>query len=323
MTNAAKPIRIFRPGTFTSVEGVVVSFGTDELGAIASAYNAQAGVDPAPLVVGHPRLDDPAYGWVDTLAVEGDVLVAHPSRVEPAFAELVNAGRYPKVSAQFYPPDNPNNPAPGSWYLKHVGFLGAHAPGVKGLGTVSLGDSADGLLTFDFDNPHTQPLDKETIVSTTEDKNNASFAERVAALDAREADIKAREEASAKAAAQAAHDANVSFAETLVAAGKLGKAGSDYLVIALDGLADKAEPVSFGEGDGAVSITPAAALRKLFDGAKPLVSLGEHAPASKKGADIDPHALAREAASFAEAETKAGRPTTVAQAVRHFSAKID
>lgn len=148
-----KPIRIFRKGTFTSVEGERLTFGEGELADIVSSYDAEA--NPAPLVVGHPKLDHPAYGWVDHLAIEAGEVVAYPKAelTEPAFAEMVNAGRYPKISASFYSPTGANNPAPGKYYLRHVGFLGAHPPSVKGLGTVSLGEGdSDTLITFEQEN---------------------------------------------------------------------------------------------------------------------------------------------------------------------------
>lgn len=271
---ASGPIRIFRTGTFTSVEGTVVSFTADDLAAIASSYDPA--IDPAPLVIGHPKLDDPAFGWAGALSVEGDVLVAMPDRVEPAFAEMVNAGRFGRISAQFYPPDNPNNPKPGNWYLKHIGFLGAAAPAVKGLGVVSLSDGDAGpLITID------QPAIQEKVMADPQEggDGNASFAERETALNEREAALKDREAALAKRAADDRHTANVSFAEGMVANGKLGKAGADLLVPLLDAIGGQ-DVVSFGEGD-ANQLAPDAALKKLLGGAKPLVSLGEAAPADK------------------------------------------
>lgn len=272
-----EPIRIFRPGTFTSVEGTQVSFGAAELQAIAAAYDAET--DPAPLVIGHPQVEDPAYGWVDRLAVEDGVLVAYPGQVEPSFAELVRQGRYRKVSAQLYPPDHVANPVPGGWSLKHIGFLGAHAPGVKGLGTVSLaaGDVGD-LITI---------INQETIMSdkkSGEGPNNqaASFAEREAALAEREAALKEREDAAAKAAADARHADHVSFAEALVKDAKLAPAGKAKLVAIMDRLGDSVDVLSFGEG-AAANMSPVAALKSLLAGAQPLVSLGEAAPAEKAG----------------------------------------
>lgn len=317
MTSAApKPIRIFRPGTFTSVEGVEVSFGAAELQAIAEGYDAAA--NPAPLVIGHPKMDDPAYGWVSGLAVEDGMLVAHPDRVEPSFAEIVREGRYAKVSAQFYPPDHPHNPKPGVHYLKHVGFLGAHAPGVKGLGTVSLADGEAGpLLTLDLD-----PTTQEKPMPDPE-KKELSFAERQAELDKRETAIKAREDEAAKAARDARHADHVSFAETMVEGAKLAPAGKQLLIGVLDELGERSEVVSFGEAD-ADKMTPVAALKKLLGGAKPLVSLGEHAGADKAiKPEGDPNEIARKAQSFAEAEAKEGRTITIAQAVRHVMKKGD
>lgn len=318
MTSAtSKPIRIFRPGTFTSVEGVEVSFGAAELQAIADGYDAAG--NPAPLVIGHPKMDDPAYGWVSGLAVEDGMLVAHPDRVEPSFAEIVREGRYAKVSAQFYPPDHPHNPKPGVHYLKHVGFLGAHAPGVKGLGTVSLADGDAGpLLTLDFD-----PKAQEKPMPDPDKKTELSFAERQADLEAREAAVKAREDTASKAAREARHADHVSFAETMISGAKLAPAGKQLLIGVLDELGDRSDVISFGETD-ADKMTPVAALKKLLGGAKPLVSLGEFAGADKVvKPEGDPNEIARQAQSFAETEAKAGRTITIAQAVRHVMKKGD
>lgn len=276
---APDPIRIFRPGTFVSAEGVAVSFGAAELQAIADAYDAAS--DPAPLVIGHPRIEDPAYGWVERLSVEDGQLVAHPGAVEPSFAELVRARRYAKVSAQFYTPDHPANPRPGSHYLKHVGFLGAHAPGVKGLGTVSLADGDAGqLVTIDLNDPETMMPDPTPAATAVQ---MASFAEREASLAAREAALKDEEKRLEQAAASARHADHLSFAEGLIDDGKLAPAGKDLLVGVLDRLGERPDVVSFGEGD-ANRMTPVAAMKKLLGGAQPLISFGEWTPAERRSA---------------------------------------
>jgi len=58
---------------------------------------------------------------------------------------MVNKGRYKKISASFYSPNYPFNPAPGSYYLKHVGFLGAVPPAVKGLGDARFSTPTPGI----------------------------------------------------------------------------------------------------------------------------------------------------------------------------------
>ncbi|HET8898100.1 MAG TPA: hypothetical protein VFN09_04925 [Rhodanobacteraceae bacterium] len=129
----AKPIaiEIFRAGRHVDMHGRAFDLTTADLAAIASGYDPAR--HEAPLVIGHPQLNAPAYGWVKGLRVDGNTLVADTHQVDPAFAEVVAAGRYKKRSASFLLPTAPDNPAPGQYYLNHVGFLGAAPPAVKGL----------------------------------------------------------------------------------------------------------------------------------------------------------------------------------------------
>jgi hypothetical protein len=75
-------------------------------------------------------------------------MIAEPDQVDAAFAELVNAGRYKKISGSFYTPDAPANPVPGVYYLRHVGFLGAQPPAVKGLKSASFAAAEEGVIEF-------------------------------------------------------------------------------------------------------------------------------------------------------------------------------
>jgi len=142
-------IHIFRPGRHTSMQGATIDFGESDLIATANAYDPAR--HEAPLVIGHPRADAPAWGWVGGLTADGGGLFAAP-QLDPAFAEMVRAGRFKKVSASFYTPDSPHNPVPGVYYLRHVGFLGAQPPAVKGLAPVNFaeGDTDEGCVSFDF-----------------------------------------------------------------------------------------------------------------------------------------------------------------------------
>lgn len=144
----AKPIQIFRAGTHTAMSGAVLSFSEADLSAAAAAYDPA--LHEAPLVVGHPRHDAPAYGWVSRLQHVEGALEAVPAQIDPAFAEMVRNGRYKKVSASFYPPSHPANPKPGVYYLRHVGFLGAQPPALKGLKAVEFASDDEGLVTVEF-----------------------------------------------------------------------------------------------------------------------------------------------------------------------------
>ena len=140
-------IHILRPGTFRA-QGRDHTFTAADLAATAAAYDPAR--HEAPIVVGHPSDAAPAYGWVGALAADRDGLHATPRQVDAQFAELVGAGRFKKVSASFYAPGHPNHPGGESWYLRHVGFLGAAPPVVKGLHPVQLGESGDAVVTVEL-----------------------------------------------------------------------------------------------------------------------------------------------------------------------------
>jgi len=142
-----KAIEIFRAGTHTTTAGSTLSFSESDLAAIAAAYDPAR--HEAPIVVGHPKLDAPAYGWIGGLRVENGRLVAEPRQLDPAFAEMVEAGRFKKVSAAFYSPTSPGNPTPGSYHLKHLGFLGAQPPAVKGLRQIEFSE-VEGVEVVEF-----------------------------------------------------------------------------------------------------------------------------------------------------------------------------
>jgi hypothetical protein len=145
-------IEIFRPGRFTALSGQSLEFSAADLAAAAAAYDPK--LAPAPIVVGHPEVNAPAYGWVDKLSYSDERLRATPRELEPAFAASVKAGRYKKVSAKFFRPNSPFNPKPGSYYLMHVGFLGAHAPAVPGLKPVEFAAAGDDdAVTVEFAAP--------------------------------------------------------------------------------------------------------------------------------------------------------------------------
>ncbi|MDP3324234.1 MAG: peptidase [Hydrogenophaga sp.] len=142
-------IHIFKAGRQTAMSGATIDFTEADLAATAAAYDPAK--HEAPIVVGHPATDDPAYGWVRGLTAQGADLFAEPHEVNPAFAEQVQAKAYKKVSASFYSPQHPSNPTPGVYALRHVGFLGAQPPAVKGLKPIDYADAADCIeIELDF-----------------------------------------------------------------------------------------------------------------------------------------------------------------------------
>lgn len=139
-----KTINIFRAGQHTAMNGQSIKFTEYDIRRVAAAYNPRLHV--APLVLGHPAVDAPAYGAVQSLRADGANLFAEAA-VGDTLAEKVRKGEYLRVSSSFYSPASANNPMPGSWYLRHVGFLGAMPPAVKGLEPPDFAD-AEGCVSF-------------------------------------------------------------------------------------------------------------------------------------------------------------------------------
>jgi hypothetical protein len=148
-----KRIKMLKPGRFTAMNGKVVNFTEAMLQATAAAYNPDTYA--APFVIGHPKHDDPAYGRIGTAEFAEGFLMGKPDQVDPAFAEAVNSGKFNRVSLSLYEPDSPNNPAPGVYYPRHLGFLGAMPPAVKGLGTVSFAEGETGIIELGDGNDRT------------------------------------------------------------------------------------------------------------------------------------------------------------------------
>lgn len=139
-------IEIFRAGKRPDANGNMVEITTADLQQAVDAYDVSFHESPA--VIGHPKHNAPAYGWVKRLQLDGDVLKAEFDQIDPEFAEMVEQGRFKKISSSFYLANSPTNPRPGNLYLRHVGFLGAMPPAVKGLRNPEFAENEDGVVEF-------------------------------------------------------------------------------------------------------------------------------------------------------------------------------
>jgi hypothetical protein len=131
-------IEVFKAGTHTDTSGKRFSFGAADLDAMVANHALGA----APAVLGHPKHDDPAYGWVDAYKREGDSLYAKFKDVNPAFAQGVQDGAYRNRSVSVY-----KDPAHG-WRVRHVGWLGAVPPAIDGLAPIAFAAPEEECLEF-------------------------------------------------------------------------------------------------------------------------------------------------------------------------------
>jgi len=140
-------IEIFNGGTQIDSNGIEHNGDT----IIAQAIETfKPSYHEPPLVAGHPKDNSPAFGWVSDLKEKGGKLLAKFKDVVPDFSQSVEQGMYKKRSASFYPDGR----------LRHVGFLGAIPPAVKGLADLSFSDD-DKVLVFEFS--ETDPWTWETV----------------------------------------------------------------------------------------------------------------------------------------------------------------
>lgn len=129
---AATWIEVFKTGTHTSGNGITKTYTEADLDNIVSKYNGQKDHE-APLVLGHPATDDPAYGWTKELKRNGQKLLAFVDQIADDIVKGVTDGNWKKVSIALYP----------DGLLRHIGLLGATPPAIKGLAPVQFAEGKE------------------------------------------------------------------------------------------------------------------------------------------------------------------------------------
>lgn len=365
-TSTAKAtLAVFAPGTHTAMDGRTITFTPEDCIDLANSYDPS--VSEAPFVIGHPSLTAPAYGWAERLEYRDGIVYAAPRQVNPAFAEAFNAGSYKKRSLSIYQPDSPGNPKPGHFYARHVGFLGAVPPGVKGLPDAQFAEASgdNGPLEFalpwEADNlaslfqsirdwviQETTIEQADSIIpqwriqsildSATDERKSISplayaeetnvdpnkkttstatdFAEREAALAAREAKLAADEEVTRTRQLEEKRTATVAFADGLVKGGSILPRQKTAIVEVLMNLSQ--EPLSFSEGETTISQSPGALLREILSTKPAVVNFSEKTGTADDPVDFaDASALATAAQNYQAEQAKQGRTISMTDAVNH------
>lgn len=147
-------VEICKIGATKDSNGVTRDLNEDFLKKVVANYNTDD--HEAPIVIGHPEDNAQAFGWTTELRLNGDRLEARFSDTSEAFEKAVRMGEYRKRSASFYL-DPPN--------LRHVGFLGAQPPAVKGLRNIQFSDGEAVTIISNFKEEEKMPEveEKKTI----------------------------------------------------------------------------------------------------------------------------------------------------------------
>ncbi|MEX6145600.1 hypothetical protein AB6G46_15930 [Providencia hangzhouensis] len=358
---------VFRPGTHTAMDGRQVTITLEDCLDLAASYDPT--LMETPFVIGHPKLTAPSYGWAGRFEVRDGLLYAEPKQVVPEFAEAFNKGMYKKRSLSIYFPNSPGNPKPGHFYPRHVGFLGAMPPAVKGLPDVSFAECDGDLAPVEFALPwevaslvdtlramrdyliEKDGLEKANLVlpqwriddlatsiansrmddavqpisysegdkmKTTEPTPPTDFAEREAQIQARENDLKAREQKIKDDEAQRHRQEVTDFADGLVKDGKLLPAQKNRVVEIFMNLPNG--PVSFADGSATVNETPEALLRDVLQSRPAFLDFSEKS--ATDGAEpldfADSQAMANAAQDYQAEQKRNGREISVTQAMAHI-----
>lgn len=298
-------IEILRPGKFKAMNGVEVTFSAETLEEIALNYDPK--VYQSPLVIGHPKVEDPAYGWVKSLNFSDGKLIAEPEAVVEEFAGLVTARRYQNVSASLFPPNHPANPKPGKYYLKHIGFLGAVPPAVTGLKPVSF--SSDGQ-TLEF-TAEIVAEDKKNPPSIPE-KANSEFND----FAAKETALLEREQAVLKRERELGMLELSAFVSDLVKEGKVQSERKDDLVRFMQSISSIA-PVSFASSK---QESPLNFFKDFLKRQPRLVEFGEYAPNTKQDFKTisDPSKFAEQITAFCGSKAKDGITVSFSEAAERI-----
>ncbi|MBU0473107.1 MAG: hypothetical protein KKF62_02960 [Bacteroidetes bacterium] len=153
-------LEIFKVGKHTSSSGVTKDYTLDDLNSIILNHK-----EPTPIVVGHPKTNSPAFGWIKNLFIKGESLFAEASDLVPEFLELIKQKIYKNRSVSLTQNED------GTLSLNHVGFLGGVLPAVKGLAELNLNADESGSFEMEFsaieldESEETTPTEKQDKVS--------------------------------------------------------------------------------------------------------------------------------------------------------------
>lgn len=165
-------MEIFRAGDY----GEKGNYSEADIQQLADSYDPAK--HEAPVVLGHPKPASgaPAYAWVSKLKNVAGTLMAKLHQVEPAFRESFLAGRYKKRSIALY------RSADGKYGLRHLGFLGADVPEVKGLADAAFSQAE--FQSIDFDEENKMLEDTKSIADRVKEALREIFAGTPAAQPA-------------------------------------------------------------------------------------------------------------------------------------------
>jgi hypothetical protein len=295
-------IEIFKTGAHTDSAGNTRTWTEEDLDTIVNKYNPAH--HEAPVVIGHPKDNAPAFGWVEGLERKGSVLYAKLKDLVPEFMEAVKNRLYKKRSISLYP----------DMTLRHVGFLGAMPPAVKGLADVAFEEKEDGSYMTYMTYEEEEDMDKiqELEAKLEEERKSRSAAEQQFSEKEKEAAV-LRQELEKERAEKRKAEFN-SFCEGLMKEGKLTPAMKPAALDFMEILTGSGE-YEFSEGDGKVKAQPVERFKAFLNSLPKQVEFGEMATKGKAAEGKDEKKNIKDMSGWELAEMYKNNPNEFADLV--------
>jgi len=155
----------FCAGTHTDANGKTDTWTEDDVKKIADKYNQISATAPAPVCLGHPVDNSPAYGWIKSAYAAGGKLMLKLGELNKDFVKALKTGSYKTRSLSLYEDGT----------IRHIGFLGGMQPAIKGLTPLHFAENRPSRI-FNF-NERTSVMLKDTDVQ--ELKAKVSWYEKI------------------------------------------------------------------------------------------------------------------------------------------------
>lgn len=296
-----------------------ITFTKKDLEGIIAAFGELKDTIKPPAKLGHNdaqmkrilRDGQPALGWVDSLRLVGNKIMATFIQVPEIVKKSIEAGSLKRVSCELLK-NFESNGKKHKWVLSAVALLGADIPAVKDLADLDafLNQSTEGLeiidsgsfgeiVTFTFNVNENNEIIEEVIdmdavekltsqvTKLTEDMAKLSTektAESAKVLDLQAKLDEAKNE-KVKLAQETASEDLKAFCETQVEAFKMTPAAREVIIKGLD-----ADTVKFSEDSAEVSI-PLTVFKDFMDKQVEIVELKEKGKEKDKDDDTDESGL--------------------------------
>lgn len=161
---------VFYAGEHVDMHGNKNAFSRDDLKQIVDNFKPQQ----APLVIGHPELNAPAFGWVSDIRLTDDNrLEIKAANVNVEFAKAVAAKAFPNRSIKILKTKQ-------GWELAHVGYLGAAPPALAGMPWQFSQDN-DAALVCEYSINPTDPKKENHVEKFTQEQLDAAVQKAVSA----------------------------------------------------------------------------------------------------------------------------------------------